>query len=611
MNGSLKVDCITDVHSADVLLGRGSGPNDHIGNIRFREMVAERKAEYLATNHRQTKARIAKEIVDHVHSNNGRFLRKLEADDARANGFPDGVDAWVVASDDTAMEKAKQALRQQSTKSKGSGDQSAKQATTVHVSTEAAAAHINLVGYDDLEPIPITSTEYSMPPPPIQPIAISSGGQWMNAEPSAAALANQSGHQRTDSYPATTLVTQQAGQQGHQRAESSPPALAPQAGRQHYMQAKMYDKTGGMVAQLRPDAQQIMPSQAASVSVPSTTAAVMSNRAATVSVQPGEVRSSNPSDVSMAQIPIEEIPDHHNRRANMVMNRAGSLTMNDLAKVHYSRGQRGYQNQASEDMMMSSLADSFGKLKAIDEQKNMAASTDTMGTIEAIGAGSLADMSLASINSSTFSLFKGNESMVGTSVDKFSPGTSSGDRSDLTHDGDQHEITKPALGRDISGASTNMSMSGLTSGGSRRSSTMSSLPSGASRRLSSESIISVGDLSRGKRVNTNTTPSSTCGPDTAGAVAAGTSVATTEFMTAGIPEVTEHESSAEVEASRTMDAQPRPIGQMKAQPDDLNLEAMGSSSMSILKAAFTSVNEFELPEDYSSSHSSSQHRGIE
>jgi hypothetical protein len=109
---------ITELYPADVLFGRGSGPNDHEGNIRFRGLVAERKQEYLATNHRQTKAKIAREIVNTILEERGRFLKKVEHFEARRLGIPKGLDAWIMVDDDTVMEKAKQALRQNTAKEK-------------------------------------------------------------------------------------------------------------------------------------------------------------------------------------------------------------------------------------------------------------------------------------------------------------------------------------------------------------------------------------------------------------------------------------------------------------------------------------------------------------
>ncbi|KAL3909760.1 MAG: hypothetical protein SGILL_007959, partial [Bacillariaceae sp.] len=114
---STRGEYVTDVTSEDVLFGRGSGPNDHEGNIQFRELVATRKQEYMATNHRQTKATIAKDIVDAVFSAGGRFLKKLEPNEAlKLNLVTEdnmhSVDYYQVVGDDTIMEKAKQALRQ-------------------------------------------------------------------------------------------------------------------------------------------------------------------------------------------------------------------------------------------------------------------------------------------------------------------------------------------------------------------------------------------------------------------------------------------------------------------------------------------------------------------
>lgn len=112
---------VTDINPYDVLFGRGSGPNDHEGNIRFRDMVSQRKEEYMATNHRQTKATIAKTIVDTVLANNGRFLKKLEPAELEKLGLSSStaMDVYQVVDEDAIMEKAKQALRQNREKASG------------------------------------------------------------------------------------------------------------------------------------------------------------------------------------------------------------------------------------------------------------------------------------------------------------------------------------------------------------------------------------------------------------------------------------------------------------------------------------------------------------
>jgi hypothetical protein len=121
---------VTVLRSDDVLFGRGSGPNDHEGNIKFRELVSARKEEYMATNHRQTKATIARSVVDQVLQKNGRFLKKLEPSDGVKFGIPEGVDGYMVVDDDTIMEKAKQALRQNREKQQKDKDDSSKGSST-------------------------------------------------------------------------------------------------------------------------------------------------------------------------------------------------------------------------------------------------------------------------------------------------------------------------------------------------------------------------------------------------------------------------------------------------------------------------------------------------
>lgn len=128
--------------------------NQYEGNIRFRELIRQRKDDYSATTNRRVKDTIAREIVEVVMSNEGRFLKKYEEienefnfsipdkkcllanesllsfsaatgrDDATGHGSikiqrkasTAGAvidDAWVVVNKEIAVEKAKQALRDQ------------------------------------------------------------------------------------------------------------------------------------------------------------------------------------------------------------------------------------------------------------------------------------------------------------------------------------------------------------------------------------------------------------------------------------------------------------------------------------------------------------------
>lgn len=51
----------------DVLCGTGTGPNQWPGNIAYRSIVDERRAEYLAANHK-AKRPIAKEVVRYIRA---------------------------------------------------------------------------------------------------------------------------------------------------------------------------------------------------------------------------------------------------------------------------------------------------------------------------------------------------------------------------------------------------------------------------------------------------------------------------------------------------------------------------------------------------------------
>jgi len=101
---------ITALKINDVLLGRGTGPNTFVGNKRFRQHVNTRQVDYKSCDGIAAKARIAQEVVDHVHGVGGRFVRQVKRG-RKVNGLlVDGE--WVEETEDVALEKAKQALRE-------------------------------------------------------------------------------------------------------------------------------------------------------------------------------------------------------------------------------------------------------------------------------------------------------------------------------------------------------------------------------------------------------------------------------------------------------------------------------------------------------------------
>jgi hypothetical protein len=101
---------VTEIREFDVLLGRGTGPNNNQGNVVFRIAVEESKASYTATSSRKAKNRIVRETVQSVKSKNGRFLSKLKKYEIKRLGLTQKV-VYEVVEDSTAIEKTKQALR--------------------------------------------------------------------------------------------------------------------------------------------------------------------------------------------------------------------------------------------------------------------------------------------------------------------------------------------------------------------------------------------------------------------------------------------------------------------------------------------------------------------
>jgi hypothetical protein len=353
---------VTQLRPYDVLFGRGSGPNDHEGNIRFRQIVADRKAEYMATNHRMTKAKIAKEIVDQVFASYGRFMKKVEQAELRVLGMPDTADVWQVVGDDTVMEKAKQALRQNTQKQKGEespgkispkpfkAKESCKPAPRVDSLDPRARSGQQQqpvdANYDDFEPLPIASYDTDPRPSAMNP---------------PAPVHAWNGDQNGNRYPEIVSSLDMVGV-----------GIDNSAGRD----ARNGDTSGDTNSML-----------------------------SYVSKESYELNDLVPShNVSMVQIPQEEPSSPINRR--------GSITIGELSNHH------GRRHHTVDTPEVSGLMDSFSKMRASDERRRQTydpsfhASVDTMGTIEQYQHGSIADMSIGTMESSTFSLFRGNESMA-------------------------------------------------------------------------------------------------------------------------------------------------------------------------------------------------------
>jgi len=95
-------------------LGRGAPIVNNPGNKRFRQLILKDKERYVTTSRHVMKEEIARNILNAVEERGGRFLRKLESEsDRKRYNVPTGQNAWMEANDATAMQKVKQALREQ------------------------------------------------------------------------------------------------------------------------------------------------------------------------------------------------------------------------------------------------------------------------------------------------------------------------------------------------------------------------------------------------------------------------------------------------------------------------------------------------------------------
>jgi hypothetical protein len=101
---------ITELNLNDVLHGRGTGPNEFVGNQRFRSIVERRKDDYKSAPKNKMKTKIARDIMAQIHARGGRFRKKVESGKPVTNLIEAGV--WCEVEESVALEKCRQALRQ-------------------------------------------------------------------------------------------------------------------------------------------------------------------------------------------------------------------------------------------------------------------------------------------------------------------------------------------------------------------------------------------------------------------------------------------------------------------------------------------------------------------
>jgi hypothetical protein len=83
----------------DVLLGRGKGYYQHLGNIRFRTVIESRRDDYDASSSGGQKRDISNQIIDAIHGMGGRFLKD------------DATFGWILADREVARQKVAHCFR--------------------------------------------------------------------------------------------------------------------------------------------------------------------------------------------------------------------------------------------------------------------------------------------------------------------------------------------------------------------------------------------------------------------------------------------------------------------------------------------------------------------
>lgn len=98
----------TEITNDDVFLGRGIPITNYPGNIRFRQLIMERKEIYCSTCQHQIKNELAREIITIIKDqNNGRFIREIkttaEAKDLGISSSIKDMKHWIIVDDKTIM----------------------------------------------------------------------------------------------------------------------------------------------------------------------------------------------------------------------------------------------------------------------------------------------------------------------------------------------------------------------------------------------------------------------------------------------------------------------------------------------------------------------------
>jgi hypothetical protein len=103
---------VLELFAHDVLLGRGTGPNEHQGNKILRSIVAKFQEEYDTSPSRKGRHDVAIKTLEEIKKNQGRFLERAASLESSSGEDEDkGSVRYLQVNDKKAINKIKQAFR--------------------------------------------------------------------------------------------------------------------------------------------------------------------------------------------------------------------------------------------------------------------------------------------------------------------------------------------------------------------------------------------------------------------------------------------------------------------------------------------------------------------
>jgi hypothetical protein len=102
---------VLELRDTDRLLGRGASGVNFAGNRFFRAQIDRYLELYTQASTHTGRNAAVQMVMDAVQKNGGRFLVKINIDEANSLGYSGGQEVYRIVSDDFAMNTVKQAFR--------------------------------------------------------------------------------------------------------------------------------------------------------------------------------------------------------------------------------------------------------------------------------------------------------------------------------------------------------------------------------------------------------------------------------------------------------------------------------------------------------------------